>query len=129
MNDEIVGRGLAYPLRLGVAGVAESAGAAKVEESIRLVLGTRPGERVMRPDFGSQLHRLLFAPNTPATADLARYYVTESLTRWEPRIELLDVMVTADAARGALLIEIRYRLRATQGVHVLVHPFPLEGAT
>jgi phage baseplate assembly protein W len=127
VNEEIVGRGAAFPLRLGVAGVAESAGTAKVEESIRIILGTRQGERVMRPDFGSQLHRLLFAPNTPATADLARWYVTDALNRWEPRIELVDVRVDADQALGKLLIEVHYRLRATGGAQVLVHPFPLEG--
>jgi phage baseplate assembly protein W len=128
MDYELAGRGLAFPLQLGIAGLAESAGLNKVEESIRIILGTQPGERVMRPDFGSRLRSLAFAPNTPATADLARYYVTESLTRWEQRIDVLDVEVTNDLVHGLLAIEIRYRLRATRGTQTLVHPLPLEGA-
>ncbi|MFE9960555.1 GPW/gp25 family protein [Micromonospora sp. NPDC005299] len=128
MGEEFAGRGLTFPMQLGSAGLAESTGLAKVEQSIRIILGTQPGERVMRPDFGSRLRDLAFAPNTPATADLARYFVTESLTRWEPRIELLEVEVTNDPTLGLLLIQIRYRLRATGGVQALVYPFPLEHA-
>ena len=128
MNEELLGRGVANPLRLGVAGVAESAGVAKIEESIRIILGTRPGERVMRPDFGCQLHRLVFAPLTAATADLARWYVTDALTRWEPRITLDDVQVDVDPARGALLLRVGYRVRATGSAQLLVHPFPVESA-
>jgi Bacteriophage baseplate protein W len=128
MSDEMTGRGLTFPLQLGVAGLGESVGSAKVAESIRMILGTSPGERVMRPDFGSRLRSLAFAPNSPATADLARYYVTDSLTRWEPRIDVLDVQVTNDVADAVLLIEIQYRLHATGDVQTLTQPFPLEGA-
>jgi len=128
MSEHLVGRGLTYPLQRGVAGLAESTGVAKVEQSIQLILGTLPGERVMRPDFGSRLRSLAFAPNTPATADLARYFVSDSLTRWEPRIELFDVEVGSDPSGGLLLIDVRYRLRATGGVHAFTYPFPLERA-
>jgi phage baseplate assembly protein W len=128
VDDEITGRGLAFPLRLGVAGLAESAGLARVEQSIHVILGTQVGERVMRPDFGSRLRGLVFAPNTSATADLARFYATESLTRWEPRIDLLEIRVTNDGGRGLLRIEVRYQLRATQTPHTLVHLLPLEGS-
>jgi uncharacterized protein len=128
MSERFHGRGLAFPLRIGVAGLGESAGASKVEESIRTILGTGHGERVMRPGFGCDLKRLAFAPNNGSTADLARYYVTQALTRWEPRIELLDVSVTNDNVRARLLIDIRYRLSATQDVRNLVYPFYLERA-
>ena len=125
---ELTGRGLSFPMRLGVSGFSESSGVAKIEQSIRIIVGTLPGQRVMRPDFGCRLQTLAFAPNTPATANLARFYVSESLTRWEPRIELLSVEATNDFVRGLLLIEIRYRLRATQATHDLAYPFSLERA-
>lgn len=125
MTEQVYGRGLAFPLRLSAGGVAESAGAAKVAESIRIILGTQHGERAMRPDFGADLRSLAFAPNNGATADLARHNVTDALTRWEPRIDVLDVTVAQDGAR--LLIDVRYRLRATNEVHNLVYPFYLEG--
>ena len=129
MTDEIYGRGLSYPLRLDTTGLSVSAGPRKVEESIRLILGTQYGERLMRPTFGSNLRTLAFAPNNSSTANLARYYVAEGLARWEPRIEVLDVAVENSATQPVLVISITYRLRVTQDVHNLVYPFYLEPAS
>jgi Bacteriophage baseplate protein W len=126
VNTEFYGRGMTYPLRVGVAGISETAGVAKVEESIRIVLGTQYGERLMRPRFGCNLRSLAFAPNNVATANLARYYVAEGLAQSEPRIEVVDVAVANDTAGGALLIDISYRLRTTQDIRNLVYPFYLE---
>ncbi len=125
-SDDFYGRGLSFPLQLGVAGLGQTAGVAKVEESIRIILGTGYGERVMRPTFGCNLKALAFAPNNDATANLARYYVVAGLSRWEPRIELVDVAVRNDNPHAALLIDITYRLRSTQDVRTLVYPFYLE---
>jgi phage baseplate assembly protein W len=111
VSDEIYGRGLSHPLRPGATGLSASSGVRKVEESIRLILGTQYGERLMRPTFGSNLRTLAFAPSNSSTANLARYYVAEGLARWEPRIEVLDVAVETSA---------------TQDVHNLVYPFYLE---
>lgn len=129
MTDEIYGRGLSYPLRMDPTGMSVSSGAGKVEESIRLILGTQYGERLMRPTFGSNLRTIAFAPNNSSTANLARYYVAEGLARWEPRIEVLDVAVDNSATEPLLLISITYRLRVTQDVHNLVYPFYLEPAS
>ena len=126
MDSEFYGRGMSFPLQLGVAGIRESASVQKVEESIRIILGTQYGERVMRPRFGCNLRSLAFAPNNASTANLARYYVEEGLAQWEPRIEVADVTVQNDNLRGMLLINITYRLRTTQDVHNLVYPFYLE---
>lgn len=126
VSSQIYGRGLSHPMRLGVDGLASSAGPGRVEESIRLILGTQHGERLMRPTFGSNLRTLVFAPNSTSTANLARYYVAEALARWEPRIEVLGVDVAGSAAEPVLLISITYRLRVTQDVHNLVYPFYLE---
>lgn len=127
MNDEFYGRGLSYPTQLSVTGgLRESAGLQKIEESIRLILGTRYGERLMRPRFGCNLKSLAFAPNNAATANLARYYVEEGLRQWEPRIELVQVRVDNDNRQATLLIQIEYRLRATQDVRSLIYPFYLE---
>lgn len=126
-TDDYYGRGMSFPVRQGpTGGVAESAGVQKVEESIRIILGTQYGERVMRPTFGCNLRSLAFAPNNTATANLARYYVQEGLRRWELRIELVSVTVENDPRAGQLLIHIAYRLRATQNVQSLIYPFYLE---
>ena len=130
MNDEFYGRGLAYPLQISAkGGLAESAGMHKIEEAIRVILGTNYGERVMRPRFGCNLKNLMFAPNDSATANLARVYVEEGLRRWEPRIELMDLRIQNDNRQGCLLIDITYRVRATQDVASLIYPFYLEQPT
>lgn len=91
-----------------------------------MILGTQYGERVMRPRFGCNLKSLVFSPNNTATANLARYYVEEGLRQWEPRIELVNIVVENDNQQGALLIHITYRLSATPEVHNMVYPFYLE---
>jgi phage baseplate assembly protein W len=125
-TEALLGRGLAVPLLVSAAGLAESAGAVKIEESIRTILGTQHGERVMRPDFGCGLGRLAFAPNDAATANLARYYVAEGLTRWEPRIDVVSVDVENDLPLGRLVITLGYRIRVTGEPRTLVYPFSLE---
>jgi phage baseplate assembly protein W len=128
MADEHLGQGLAFPLRLGVHGLGESSGITRVEESMRLILGTQHGERLMRPAFGANLKSLVFAANNATTASLAAYYVKDALDRWEPRIEVLDVLVTNDLRADQLVVEVRYRLRATAGEHLFVFPLALERA-
>ncbi len=121
------GRGMSFPAQLDpTGGFQESAGVQKVEESIRIILGTQYGERVMRPTFGCNLKSLVFAPNNDATANLARFYVEDGLARWEPRIDLVSVNVTPDNINGILLIEIIYKLKATQDVYSMIYPFYLE---
>jgi phage baseplate assembly protein W len=127
MANDFYGRGMTYPFQLSPkGGVRESYGVAKVEESIRVILGTQYGERVMRPTFGCNLQSLAFAPNNAATAQLAAFFVRDGLTRWEPRIQVNDVTVTNDNVNGLLLIEIRYTVKASQGVGSLIYPFFLE---
>jgi len=126
MNTDFYGRGIGYPFRLDAARIGESAGVQKVEESILVILGTQYGQRIMRPDFGCNLASLAFAPNDVSTAHLAGYYVREGLTRWEPRIEVVDVTVDNDNLKAALLITVTYRLLATQDIRNLVYPFYLE---
>jgi phage baseplate assembly protein W len=78
----------------------------------------------MRPEFGSELHTLVFAPNDAGTAGLARRYVMEALGRWEPRINVLDVVARFDAKQDSvLLLDIRYVIAATNSERNLVFPF------
>ena len=85
-----------------------------VRQAIVLLLSTAPGERLMRPEYGSHLHRLVFAPNDQTTAGLAIHYVRAALTRWEPRVEIVDLDAAADPdSPERLNISLRYRVRAT----------------
>ena len=124
--DTFYGRGASWPLRVAATGgIGESAGIDAIEESIRIILGTQYGERVMRPQFGCNLRALAFAPNNAATAALARHYVVEGLQLWEPRVEVTDVVVENDLEHNALVISVLYRVRSTQTPATLVYPFYL----
>lgn len=125
-NDEILGRGIAFPLRLEGGKLGMSAYESQVEQSIRLILRTGQGERVMRPDFGAGMDRLAFEPMSAITVALVQHQVKESLARFEPRIEVLDVTAEAKAAEGRLDVAIQYRVRRTDSVNNLVYPFYLE---
>lgn len=127
MLEQILGTGLTTRLQLDAkGGMRASAGLEKVRESILTILGTRKGERIMRPNFGCELDKLVFAPNNAATASLAQHYVEESLMLWEPRIELTEVNVANDNANGRLNIDINYKIRATNQPQNLVYPFYLQ---
>ncbi len=126
-NNPIIGRGWRFPPALDERGtVALTNDDDEIEESIRIILATAPGQRVMRPEFGCQIHELVFAPNNAATAGQASRYVTEALGRWEPRIEVQRVDVTQDESdRARLIISVQYRVAATHSNRSLVYPFYL----
>lgn len=125
MGQEFIGTGWAFPLRTDATGsIALVTGEREIEESIRLILATSPGERPMRPEFGCSVHDYVFAPADAATAGDIAYSVRVALERWEPRIELAAVVVRFDAIDdGALYIDIAYTLRGTNDPRNLVFPF------
>ncbi len=127
-GGDFLGRGWAFPVGVGLDDeVALVADADDIRQSIRLILETDPGERVMRPDFGAGLRRLVFEPINMATLTLVRHRVEEALVAWEPRIDVQDVVVSAeDAASGRLNIRIDYTIRATNTFYNLVYPFYLQ---
>lgn len=123
-NGDFIGRGWGFPAAISRSGsVRLVTGTEELDGAIRMILSTVPGERVMRPDFGCALWSLLFAPLTSGTIGLAEQAVREALERWEPRVELDRVVAEPDLDRGALMIEIGYRVRATNDVRNLVFPF------
>lgn len=128
-NREFLGQGLAFPLQVNSRGeIALARGERDIEQSIRIILETMPGERVMRPDFGCRIWELVFAPRDPTTEGLLIHYVEEALTRWEPRIDVREIKVGDDPAQdGAVLININYQIKATHDERSIVHPFYLAG--
>lgn len=133
MSEEFIGRGWAFPLRTdATGGIALVSREREVEEAIRLILGTTPGERPMRPEFGCRIHDYIFGLADGTTANEIVVEVKRALGRWEPRIDVEDVVVSFDALDQTLLyIDIRYSLRRTNDRRNLVFPFyviPGEGA-
>jgi len=95
--------------------IAMVEGDASVRQALLLLLSTIPGERVMRPRYGCNLHRLIFAPNDATTAGLAIHYVRQAIERWEPRVEILALDANRNPDRPELLdVTLDYRVRATQ---------------
>ncbi len=125
MAKSFLGRGWSFPPQIdGRGGMATSEGAVDIEQAIRVILGTAPGERPMRPDFGCRIHELVFAPANTTTAGLAAHYVEEALGWWEPRIDVTRVRVTHDPEdRARLLVTVHYEIRATHDERSLVYPF------
>ncbi|WP_326658780.1 GPW/gp25 family protein [Streptomyces sp. NBC_00385] len=120
-----VGRGWGFPLRVGATGgIGMVERDQEIEEAIGLVLGTAPGERPMRPEFGCGIHDYVFAPGDGATAGRIAHEVRTSLERWEPRIEVRDVVVAFDTVdEGTLYIDVHYTVRSTNDLRNLVFPF------
>jgi phage baseplate assembly protein W len=126
-DKAFLGVGWAFPVTADPSGEAAfAAHEDDVRQAIQIILGTDPGERVMRPDFGAGLKALVFEPIGASTAALVRHRVEEALVRWEPRIDVLDVSVTDDGPAGnRLLVKIDYRIRSTNTFYNLVYPFYL----
>jgi len=130
---EFLGKGLRFPFtfqrRSGGAQIstATSSDHAHIHESIRQIMGTKKGERFMRPEFGTRLHELIFERNDRLLYGLIRHEVMEALDAWEPRIIIRDVVVGPDSADDHLvLVDIRYRLISSQVEGNLVYPFYRE---
>jgi len=97
-----------------------------IKQSIYIIIHTVPGERVMHPEFGCEIHSLIFHPANEHTAATAERYVREALERWEPRISLKDVIVTPGTSDyGELYIQVNYEIKGQPDPRSLVFPYYL----
>ncbi|MCA9926560.1 MAG: GPW/gp25 family protein [Anaerolineales bacterium] len=124
---DIVGTGWTFPPQIGPqGGVALSSEFNEIEQAMKIILLTSPGQRVMRPTFGCRIHELVFAPNNHTTATQAMRFVEDALAMWEPRIIVNNVHVYPDPDRAnRLMIDVQYQLKATSDPRSLVFPFYL----
>jgi phage baseplate assembly protein W len=125
MSEDFLGKGWSYPVKPDTRGNIElSAADDDIKESIRIILGTAKGERVMRPDFGCDIHDHVYSSATPATLNIIETSVREALVRWEPRIDLEDIDAYTDEHNpNKILIRIEYRVRSTNALANMVYPF------
>ncbi len=125
---DFLGRGWRFPVAVNrTGGVATSSQEENIRESIFIILGTAPGERIKRLEFGCDIHDLVFAPNNPTTAAMAAHHVDEALRKWEPRIEKIVVAAAPSTAEpNRLDLRISYVVRATNLPGNLVYPFYLR---
>ena len=131
-GKEFLGRGWAFPpaVELSTGRIVTTAYEEDVKQSIRIILETSKGERVMRPGFGCGIHDLVFGAISSALLHRVEREVEDALRRFEARIDLLEVRVNGAAAeRGRLDVSIDYRVRSTNQPGNFVYPFYFkEGA-
>jgi uncharacterized protein len=122
---DLLGSGLAFPLQVDRAGgIALARGHDDIHQALELILGTAPGERPMRPEFGCGVHDFVFDTIDAETLGRMETEIRSALDRWEPRIEVEAIDFELDGvSRGELVIVISYRVRATNHKRNLVYPF------
>ena len=122
---EIIGSGLAFPLQVDRrGGIALARDETDIEQAIELILATAPGERPMRPEFGCGVHDFVFDSIDASTVGRMELAIRDALDRWEPRVVVETVEFGLDeVADGRLIIDIGYRVRATNTMRNLVYPF------
>lgn len=127
-KQNIIGSGFSFPMQINALGETEmSSDDENIRQSMMLILGTAPGERIMRPNFGCAIHDILFEPNTAITAAKIEYEIKKSLLEFEPRIS--DIEVSAhpdDVEQSRMNVTIAYTIRKTNTKSNLVYPFYLR---
>lgn len=95
-----------------------------IRESLRILLSTRPGERVMQPDYGCGLHAMVFEGLDESTATELKDIIQRAILFYEPRITLESIDVnTEDELEGRLKIQLNYNVRKTNTRSNIVYPF------
>jgi len=133
-DPNFIGRGITFPMGVDHTGsISLTSGPDDLDRSIRVVLATAPGERLMRKDFGCRIWELLFEPVNANTLGLMAQSVREAVAQWEPRVDLEEVNVIPDDDNPAMVrIAVSYRVRTTNDRRNLVFPFyviPREEST
>lgn len=125
MITDFVGTGLSFPLEVDASGgFATTGGTRKLEQAMRLILSTYPGERPMRPGFGCRLRDYVFRGATLDNAGEVSREVRDALAMWEPRVDIEQVSVYPDETDHALLyVDVTYTVKATNDRRNLVFPF------
>jgi hypothetical protein len=127
MTNEFVGKGWRFPILPDITGgLTYVEGDQNVEQSLKILLLTSLGQRVMRADFGSKVQSLVFAPGSLQYLGVLEGTIRDSVRDWEPRIELEEVRAETDADDETLVVvHIGYRVRQTNTRSNLVFPFYL----
>jgi uncharacterized protein len=122
---DFVGAGWSFPLGTdATGGIALVVGDREIEQAIRIILGTAPGERPMRPEFGCRIHDHVFGEMNNATAGAIAFDVRSALEQWEPRIDVDEVTVTFGSHDlGRVDINVSYSVRSYNDRRNLVYPF------
>lgn len=126
MAKSFLGRGWKFPVRVDstTGRIKLSEYEEDIFESIKIILATSKGERIMRPDFGGGIHDFVFGLTDTTTLKMLEGAIRHAITVWEPRVDNVDVGVEIDRNNPErLLINIHYQVRSTNNLFNLVYPF------
>jgi phage baseplate assembly protein W len=129
MDKPFLGRGWKFPIQVDptTGRIRMSEGEEDIKEAIMIILRTSKGERVMRANFGCSLDRFVFDSTDATTLRQLEYTIEEAIRNWEPRVEDTVIRAVPDSKDSAkLLLDITYKVRATNNLFNLVFPFYLE---
>lgn len=130
MTKQFLGKGVSFPFEWDRehCDLKQAAAEESIRQSIRIILSTAKGERVMRPEFGCGIYDFVFEMATSSTAGRVSQAIREALLKFEPRIDVLNItVVPMTRIEGDMLhISIDYEVRATNNAFNLVYPFYLE---
>jgi len=124
-SKAFLGKGWKFPIQTNQGlKIQTSIYEENIKESIKIILGTRKGERVMRPDFGCGIHEFIFENTSSIILGHIELSISEALTKYEPRIELLKIDFSKEQIdNGILIITISYLVIATNNRFNIVYPF------
>lgn len=127
-----LGTGWSFPpsFRKASRGVQMTSGQEDIDRSLEILLSTALGERVMLPEYGSNMEDLLFEPIDTGLQTLIFDRINTAILYFEPRIEVEDIVLDTDrVTEGVIIITISYRVRATNSRFNFVYPFYLTEGT
>lgn len=131
-EKSFLGRGFRFPVKADpVTGKLETVSYEEdIKQAVYIILMTRKGERVMRPEFGCGIHDFAFGSMDYTSISLMEKSVLEALILWEPRIQDTEVEIRMDEQEsGKLLVNISYVVRSTNNPYNLVYPFYINEGT
>lgn len=128
MTKDFLGSGWSFPVRTDHQGnIKLEEGEENIERSVRAILSTAQGERVMRPEFGCRIHDQVYSSLSPSTLNRIEDSVREALVKWESRITIEDITARPDPERPEkVLVEIEYWVETTNSSENMVYPFYLQ---
>ena len=127
-ENSFLGVGWSYPLRFDLVNreAVMVTTAQDIEQSLRILLSTRPGERIMNEEFGTDLNQFMYQEVNESLFSHIREVISDSVLRYEARIDITDIGIEYDGGRdGVLYITLTYTIRQTNSRHNLVYPFYL----
>ena len=132
-ENKFLGSGWQYPPEFSksdtFAKLAMVSGPENISQSLKALLTTNLGERLMRPDYGCGISQLLFELIDQRTVTKIRNSIADAILLYEPRINLLNVNVFQDQHNtGLLSISIEYIIKTTNSRFNLVYPFHINEA-